>query len=103
MKGAAAVAEIEKLDREKFTVKADKVRVSSTLPLTEAQKAHLANVFKMKLGYAVSVEEEIEPEIISGFIIKMGEFIIDGSLKNKLNKTIPYLHTGLEKQIVNET
>jgi len=85
------IAEIEKIDQEKFSVKTDKARVLSSLPLTDAQKLHLKNVLTAKLGYSVVIEEKIDPEIISGFIIQLDEFIIDGSLKNKLSKAIPYL------------
>lgn len=90
------IAEIEKLEKEKFSVKTDKVAVSANFSLTEAERAHLKNVLSAKLGYPVVLKEKIDPEIISGFIIQMGEFVIDASLKNKLHKAIPYLHPELE-------
>jgi F0F1-type ATP synthase delta subunit len=90
------IAEIEKLDREKFTVKTDKVRVSSSFNLSEMERSRLNDAFAAKLGYPVTLEEKIDSEIISGLVIQMDEFVIDGSLKNKLSKVIPYLHTELE-------
>lgn len=86
------IAEIENIEKEKFTVRTDKISITSSLPLSEAEKKHLADLFTAKFGYHVTIEETIDPDIISGIIIKIGEFVIDGSLKNKLTKAIPYLH-----------
>jgi len=88
------IAEIDSIDKERFAVKTDKVGVVSSSQLSSNEKSRLVDVLSRKLGSQVVLEEKIDPGIISGFVIQMNEFIIDGSLKNKLNKAVPYLHSG---------
>lgn len=86
--------ELEGLDKEEFSVRADKIKVSSALALTEEEKKCLKKVLMEKMGYEVAFEERQDPEIITGLIIQIGELVIDASLKNKLNKITPHLKNG---------
>jgi len=89
------ITEVEKIDKDKFTVKTDKISIQSSFPLNEGEKKKLKDVLEVKLGYPVVLEEKNNPDLISGLIIQMNEFIIDGSLINKLNKVVPYLHSEI--------
>ena len=44
-----------------------------------------------KLGFAPNLEEAIKEELIGGLILEIGGLVIDGTLKNKLQRIIPYL------------
>ena len=85
------IDEIGLIEKERFSAKTDKAIVLSSFPLTEEEKIRLKNTLSKKIGFEITIEEQISLELITGIIIKMDEFIIDGSLKNKLAKVIPYL------------
>lgn len=94
------IAEIEHLDKERVTVKTGRAKVISSSILTETERARLKNALSTNLGYELIIEESIDPGLITGLVVQIGEFIIDGSLKNKLQKIIPYL-TLKKKQNAN--
>lgn len=85
------IFEIESIDKKSFSVKVEKAKIKSPSAMSKEEKEHLKNALSSKLGYSISLEEEIDAGLITGLIVQMGEFIIDGSLKNKLKKVIPYL------------
>ncbi|MDD5431538.1 MAG: F0F1 ATP synthase subunit delta [Candidatus Omnitrophica bacterium] len=85
------IQEVENLDKTRITVKSNKIKIVSCFKLNEKEISRLKNTLSIKLGQDITMEESINPDLIAGIIIQIGEFIIDGSLKNKLQKTIPYL------------
>ena len=85
--------EIKKLERGKFTVKSKKVEVSSAYALNKEEKTKLSHILSDKTGASVELHESTEPELIAGLIIRIGALTIDGSIRNKLKKVIPYLKT----------
>lgn len=90
------IQEAEKIEKERFTVKPNKANVITSFALSETEKTQLKNILQLKTGNNnLELIEKIDPEIIAGLIIQMDEFIIDGSLKNKLSKVIPYLNTAV--------
>lgn len=60
------------------------VEVVSAITLNEKMKNKLQNKIKSKIDNKVLIKEKIDPSIIGGLIIKIGDHIIDGSIKNKL-------------------
>lgn len=85
------VAEIENLDKERVSVKSGRAKVISSSALTEDEKERIKKTLSSNLGYELVIEETIDPALITGFMIQIGEFVIDGSLRNKLQKAIPYI------------
>lgn len=88
------IAEIERLEPEKFTVKTKEVKVLSAFGLDKEEKQKLTQVLSEKIGLRVELEEKVDADIIMGMIVQVGAFTIDGSLRNKLKKVIPYLKRG---------
>ncbi|MFA5115996.1 MAG: F0F1 ATP synthase subunit delta, partial [Candidatus Omnitrophota bacterium] len=88
--------EIKNLESDRFIVKAKQVKVTSAFALSPEEKAGLARTLSQKLLLEVELEEIINPEIIAGLVINAGPLTIDGSLRNKLAKVVPYL--GLTKE-----
>lgn len=61
-----------------------RISVSSAVDLTEDAKSRLKAKLEGKLRKSVAFDWTINPEIIAGLIIKMGDNVIDMSMKHKL-------------------
>lgn len=61
-----------------------RVKVTSAVELSEEAKNRLKEKLESKLQKTVTLDWEISSEIIAGLVIKMGDNVIDSSLKNKL-------------------
>ncbi len=85
------VMDIENLDKERVSVKSGRAKVISSSPLTEEEKERIKKTLSSNLGYELVIEETIDQALVTGFIIQIGEFVIDGSLRNKLQKALPYI------------
>ncbi len=85
------IDEISKIAKDKFTVKTKRVTILSAQALKTDEKTKLAQILKEKMGGAVDIDESVDKDIIAGLIIKIGSLTIDGSIRNKLRKVIPYL------------
>lgn len=85
------VTEIENLDKERVSVKSGRAKVISSSALTEEEKERLKKSLSSNLGYELIIEETVDPALVTGLIVQIGEFVIDGSLRNKLQKAIPYI------------
>jgi F-type H+-transporting ATPase subunit b len=89
---AVFIDELEKLPDEKFTIREGPLKVSCPLALSPEEKNKLTRILSEKLKNGqVDIAETINPDIISGIIIQIGSFVIDGSLRNKLSKAIEYI------------
>ncbi|MBN2260198.1 MAG: F0F1 ATP synthase subunit delta [Clostridiales bacterium] len=59
--------------------------VKSVKVLDEAEKKDLIEQLNLLTGKKVRLKTSIDPDIIGGLYIKIGDRVIDGSIKNKLN------------------
>lgn len=87
------LGELALVDKARLSVKVKSAEVLTPFALTDAQKQKLGDVLAERLGYPVTLEEELDPSLLVGIIIKLGGLEIDGSLKNKLAKTVKHLRT----------
>lgn len=88
---AELIEEIQKLDKTRFTVSSDKVKIISALQLSDEERSRLKAILSEKTGFSVSLEEVIDTGIIAGLIIQIDVLTIDGSLRNKLEKAFVFL------------
>jgi F-type H+-transporting ATPase subunit delta len=58
--------------------------ITSAQELTQAQIDDLVAGLKTKFGRAVSVQVAVDPELIGGAVIAIGDQVIDGSVKGRL-------------------
>lgn len=54
--------------------------------LTEPLIKEIASSLEKKTGKKVSLSSEVDPALIGGVVIKIGDIIYDGSIKTQLNK-----------------
>jgi F0F1-type ATP synthase delta subunit len=85
------IAEIAKLPKEQFPAAASKVKVGSALVLSPAQKEKLQNILNEKIGRALPLEEVTKTDLVGGLVIEIDGLVIDGTLKNKLQRILPQL------------
>jgi F-type H+-transporting ATPase subunit delta len=60
--------------------------VRSAVPLTDAQRARLATALKSSTGKDVEIKVVIDPTVLGGIITQIGDTVIDGSVRHRLNR-----------------
>jgi F-type H+-transporting ATPase subunit delta len=60
--------------------------IVSALEMSEAQKADVLASLKAKFGRDVDATVEVDPSLIGGAVITVGDQVIDGSVKGRLQK-----------------
>jgi F-type H+-transporting ATPase subunit delta len=60
--------------------------IVSALEMGEAQKADVMASLKAKFGRDVEATVEVDPSLIGGAVITVGDQVIDGSVKGRLQK-----------------
>jgi len=61
-------------------------RVRSAIELTEDQKSRLAAAIKTSTGTDVDVRVIIDPSVLGGLVTEIGDDVIDGSVRHRLNQ-----------------
>ncbi len=59
-------------------------KVTSAQKMTAAQLASLKTNLKKSLGRPVEVETSVDPDLLGGFVVRVGSRLYDSSLKTKL-------------------
>ena len=60
-------------------------KITSAQKLTPAQLTSLKTNLKKSLGRPVEVETSVDPDLLGGFIVRIGSKLYDSSLKTKLD------------------
>lgn len=60
--------------------------VRSAIPLDEAQKDRLAQALGQATGKTISVKVIVDPSILGGIVAQVGDTVIDGSIRTRLNQ-----------------
>lgn len=76
----ASQYEVLRNDREGIV----EAKVASAFPMSDAQLAELAAQLERKTGKRVKAEVSIDPELIAGVRIEIGDKVIDGSARAQL-------------------
>jgi len=63
-----------------------RVRVTAALPLDREQAARLRQVLAAWLDSEVVLEQHIDTDIIGGVVVKIGDRVLDGSLRGRLQR-----------------
>lgn len=60
--------------------------VRSAVALSDEQKAGLSSALESRTGHQVEIENVLDPDVIGGVVTTIGDTVIDGSVKSRLNK-----------------
>jgi F-type H+-transporting ATPase subunit delta len=66
-------------------------QVYSAVRLTEAQKTELTKSLTRMTGKIVDPNYFIDPEVLGGALVRVGDTIYDGSLRNRLEQMLAHL------------
>lgn len=61
-------------------------QVRSAIPLDDSQRARLAESLGAATGKSVEVKVLIDPEVLGGIIAQVGDTVIDGSVRTRLDQ-----------------
>jgi F-type H+-transporting ATPase subunit delta len=61
-------------------------RVISAVMLTDAQEQRLAAALSQMYGRAISVRTAVDPAVLGGLIVRVGDEVIDGSVATRLSR-----------------
>lgn len=59
-------------------------RIATPVPLTEDERKHLSKIIHKKFGGTHGLTERIEPDLLGGIVIDVGDWHVDASIKGKL-------------------
>src|SRR5690606_4128479 len=62
------------------------VRVVSAVELNDAQRERLAGALGKRLKRKVRLQCDVDPALIGGAVVRCGDFVIDGSLRSRLER-----------------
>src|SRR5439155_22103145 len=70
---------------EKATARQERsvARVTSAVPLSDAQQDRLAAVLTTMYGRAISVRTALDPTVQGGLVVRVGDEVIDGSIATR--------------------
>lgn len=77
------------------------VKVTTAVKMSDEIKEKLKDKLSIHVNKKIEMEESVDPEIVGGMIIKIGDYLIDGSIKSKLEsleeeiKKIPLQEIGV--------
>jgi F-type H+-transporting ATPase subunit delta len=61
-------------------------QVSTAVELSAAQKTQMASTLERLTGRRVEAKFSLEPALLGGAVVRLGDTIYDGSLRNRLNE-----------------
>jgi ATP synthase F1 delta subunit len=59
-------------------------RVSSAVPLTKEEQAALREKLEARFSQDLNLRFQVEPSLLGGVVVRVGDKVMDGSVKGKL-------------------
>jgi F-type H+-transporting ATPase subunit delta len=68
--------------------------VQSAVEMSEEQRAHLETALETASGKRVEADYVIQPELVAGLVVRLGDTVYDGSVRNQLKRLRDRLISG---------
>jgi len=69
--------------------------VTSAISLSDVQKSRLTAVLEQIYGRAITLQNEIDPSVIGGIAVRVGDDLIDGTISESLEQARRSLTQGV--------
>lgn len=76
-----------------------RVQVTSSQPLTDAQKSDISAALKKSFGIEPVLIEKIDDSLLGGVVIRVGDQVVDGSVLGRMESVKQSLATGVQKAL----
>lgn len=76
---------VSKLSGLEVTEGAAVAQIQSAVALSDAQRESLQSALTSKLGSAIELQLEEDPSVVGGLVATVGDTVIDGSIRSRLN------------------
>ena len=70
------------------------VSVTSAVPLTDEERDALAAALAQRTGKQILLQVSVQPEILGGVMLRMGDTVVDGSVRSRLEQLRARLSAG---------
>lgn len=67
--------------------------VTSAVPLAEGLREEIRTRLEKATGKKVKVHERVEPRVLGGLLVKLGDRVLDGTLRRRLDRLRRGLHS----------
>lgn len=86
---------------ELFDEQSGRVRllVTTAVPLEDHQRQQIAEAVGAKLGKSVRMDERVDPKLLGGVLLRIGDQVYDGSVLGKMTSLKSSVSSGIQKAI----
>jgi F-type H+-transporting ATPase subunit delta len=74
--------------------------VKSAVPLDDSIRNEIANHLSSAMNKQVRLTEEVDPDLIGGMVIRVGDRVYDGSVANRLNSMARTTRAGFSSKLL---
>lgn len=78
----ADLFEVYRVEQEKTT----HVEVTSAVPLSSTEQQQLVQALKIRLQREITLDCQVDANLLAGFVVRAGDLVIDGSVRGKLTR-----------------
>lgn len=76
----------DQLERLRIPEEIGEIKVISAFPLSETQHKILSTKLKDIFKREIALKEETDPRVVAGLVVTIGDLVLDGSLKSKIQE-----------------
>ena len=67
------------------------VQVRSAVPLSDEQRARLADDLRQAFGREPVLDLKVDPDVLGGVVVRVGDHVYDASVRTRIDRIANYL------------